>query len=780
MLLLSASLAHAHLPHVEIAALAASPEFAADGHAVAVVTLATPELVETDNFGLDWRWVASPLRAAAVVGAAWVGGGPWVLDEEGTLWMRDALGAWTSDDALTGSGATRLAASADAVAVATPDGVRLAAADDPHTWTTALEGVEATALAFAPDDPATLVVLAADGRVFRAAAGEAFEELPALPGTGYAVLELGGVAYAGTHDGVWYLGPDDRWVRAGQLPATPRGEHAGEVPFLAGTAEGALFAGTGQAMYRSGDGGQTFVDLSVGAEFEWGDRGGPPGIVSAWTGMAGGGPHTLFAGYDGLRADRAGAFQLARVFSVDFTRDLAVVGQGPRSLFATTYGGGVAWTGDGATWEGSGKGLAGEALFGLGVAPVGASGVAWLGDLEYGFAGDVTGSWTLPDVGLSQLFHLGSAGGALYLAGGPDDPGLSRSVDGLSWTRAPDVSGLIVDVVCAPGVPTELVAASNAPAGAFRSQDGGQTWAWLFDATDRVYALAYGPGRRLVLSSAAGVQLSDDDGATWRLASTAPPPLARVVRADDGTLFGADFTEQVWRSADGGEAWEAAGRQLEVPIAAMAVVTGPTGDPLLVLGTQRGVWWSSDLGDTLTQAPRRERFEDLQRTLTCAAASGPCERVSSADASGQLAWTLYSGDTLALRFDGDALEVDADAAARFEVYVDGALVADVGPRERVTGLGTRWKDVQLVVVDAPGTGVSVDAVDGYHAGAPIPWASSLGPELDLDPDQDLGADAAPQAPSPPSVAARGCRGRAAGCLPLVLGFLVRSRRRRTG
>ncbi|MEW6045462.1 MAG: exo-alpha-sialidase [Bacillota bacterium] len=192
------------------------------------------------------------------------------------------------------------------------------------------------------------------------------------------------------------------------------------------------------------------------------------------------------------------------------------------------------------------------------------------------------------------------------LLAGAEDAAIFRSADGgQTWQELPGLrqhpthehwepgaGGLCLHTLLIdPSNPRRLFAAISA-AGAFRSDDGGQTWRPINrglrsihtpdpepEAGYCVHCLAVHPARPHVLfmQKHPGVYRSDDAGESWRNVSEGLPssfgfPIAVhahepdtvyvIPMKDDERHFPIDGALKVWRSRDGGGTWEPLARGL--------------------------------------------------------------------------------------------------------------------------------------------------------------------------------------------------------------------------
>lgn len=144
--------------------------------------------------------------------------------------------------------------------------------------------------------------------------------------------------------------------------------------------------------------------------------------------------------------------------------------------------------------------------------------------------------------------------------------GLWHSWDGgATWDERVLDEASIVNVLADERAPGRWVAAI-AGMGIFTSTDGGRTWA--HGAGQEGLTFTWGvrrdpsnPSRlySLVLLGAAGVAVSDDDGATWRATALTGKGCIGIGVSPSGSVFVGTYDEGLWRSDDGGDSWREVG-----------------------------------------------------------------------------------------------------------------------------------------------------------------------------------------------------------------------------
>jgi photosystem II stability/assembly factor-like uncharacterized protein len=210
-------------------------------------------------------------------------------------------------------------------------------------------------------------------------------------------------------------------------------------------------------------------------------------------------------------------------------------------------------------------------------------------------------------------------GGVLALAVSPADPrviyaglpgGLSRSLDGgQSWTATTwnkrGVPALLLD----SDDPNHLFIRAMYER-VYESRDGGTTWTARWDGLGlptQVIALAGDATDTRVLYAGAGQGLfrSADGGGTWQAAGAelaGQTVFCVLVSPTDRETVHAGATDGVWRSRDGGAHWEIWGRGLQ-DVTVTTLAFDPRNARHVLAGTKyRGVFESENGGETWTAA----------------------------------------------------------------------------------------------------------------------------------------------------------------------------------
>jgi uncharacterized repeat protein (TIGR01451 family) len=206
------------------------------------------------------------------------------------------------------------------------------------------------------------------------------------------------------------------------------------------------------------------------------------------------------------------------------------------------------------------------------------------------------------DAFVAKLNPVGSALlYATYLGGGGHDQAFSVAVDAAG---AAYVVGRTESFNF-----TGFPAATRSGSPAFRSTDGGASWATSSDGMTplAVFDLAAAAGAPGVVYAATGlgVYKSTDGGVSWQLTGQArtstAPALARAVAVDPSNpnviYVGTDGGPGIYKSADGGTVYEEKGSGLQVNFV-RSLAVNPSTPSIVYAGTIFGIYKSTNGGDT--------------------------------------------------------------------------------------------------------------------------------------------------------------------------------------
>lgn len=230
------------------------------------------------------------------------------------------------------------------------------------------------------------------------------------------------------------------------------------------------------------------------------------------------------------------------------------------------------------------------------------------------------GPWTdisgdLPPDG-RQVRQAVVLGGQYYLA---TSAGLFTGSGGGAWQKlgvSPSTpadqrldQGGVQSVVFPTGQASTIVVATSGSArdGVFRSTDGGATWVRAGGLVDATVHLTGEPGKPMYAAATSGFWTSANGGASWTLTSDGIPPgetPRRIAMAPDPQHLVASTTGGVYRSDNFGATWYEVNGSGSTALLATDVRSfelAPTqywtdGEPVILAGTNNGVWASLDGG----------------------------------------------------------------------------------------------------------------------------------------------------------------------------------------
>jgi photosystem II stability/assembly factor-like uncharacterized protein len=217
--------------------------------------------------------------------------------------------------------------------------------------------------------------------------------------------------------------------------------------------------------------------------------------------------------------------------------------------------------------------------------------------------------------------------------------GVFRSTDGgASWqaaARGLDPADMSV-IAVSPSDP-DVVLAGGTITGLFRTVDGAQQWKSV-EGFGRVPALAFGPSGRIFAGGADGrLSVSNDNGATWKVATRfsgngAISAIATSSAEPSNTVFVGTGSGAVFRSDDGGDSFEPVETDLPRDSVASLVMSPAFARDrtMWVSMTKTGVYRSRDGGETwerasegLTTDPQADEVKVSQfRRISVAANAG--------------------------------------------------------------------------------------------------------------------------------------------------------------
>jgi photosystem II stability/assembly factor-like uncharacterized protein len=452
---------------------------------------------------------------------------------------------------------------------------------------------------------------------------------------------------------------------------------------------GVVFAATPAGIRRSLDVGRTWTSPTA--------RGGVP-----FANVVGSSGRSVFAGgREGAYRSVDGGTTWVQVLSGGNVLALAVISAD--EVFVGTESDGVLRSADGGrTWKSANPGLLDSTILALAMSPD-------FADDRVGFAATASGVYRTRN-------------------------------GGQSW-RAVELGADEVAVQALAVLP-HLVLAGTEADGLLRSDDTGDTW--TSDAafgTRGVAAVAYSANGTIAAATDAGVGLSLDGGATWRMTGAELGAVLSLAYVEGEVLLAGLTGQGVALSVDGGETWTPSSAGLEARLLVSLIVAGDVfvaGDLQAGITSSRdgGVSWQ-DVDDTpvfgLASAPGGSVFaasaagvrRSTDRGATWHALPGaPTEPVRAVAAASRLVAAWPGGTVLASTDDGATWQPLGPSLAPAEVV--GLAVADDGAvfaaavegatftLWRMDAAGDRWRrwlvdqSAEVVALTVPPT----HAVDG--------------------------------------------------------------------
>ena len=174
------------------------------------------------------------------------------------------------------------------------------------------------------------------------------------------------------------------------------------------------------------------------------------------------------------------------------------------------------------------------------------------------------------------------------------------------------VSGPVQAIALSPDYASDETLVAGTLSGAYRSADGGDSWAtpWLSDRIvhSALFSPAFGQDGTILLGTDMGVFVSTDSGAIWGAGTgieDSVHALAAIPSSVGAPAYYAGTGEGgVYVSPDGGLTWAAATDGIAaIPMTAVAVSPAYTQDRAIYAGGPSGAWRSLDDGLTWERTP---------------------------------------------------------------------------------------------------------------------------------------------------------------------------------
>lgn len=401
----------------------------------------------------------------------------------------------------------------------------------------------------------------------------------------------------------------------------PEGGVIGTLAFDPSDPQVAYVGTDGAGVFRSGDGGLTWVARNNGLgsthieDVVVATTGATVTVLTATTASG------LFRSLDGGATwTRLGAGQLS-----EYTRCIAVVPGNPGVLYVGAYDGLFKTTDGGSTWQRIDGGQFTATVTAVAVDPVTPATVfASVSGVGLFMSTDSGATWDGPaaDLDATRIPAIvvdPATPTIVYAAGGSD--GVFKSTDGgASWDPASTglPSAAVSDLVLAPGSPQKLFAATEG-SGVARSEDGAESWTTastglvLLEAT----SLAVSPASAttlLVGTFGRGVARTTNAGDSWaEVNSGLSAQDIRSLAVESGApsiVYAGAYNSGTFKSTDGGATWAAAGSELEA-LTVGALVADPGTSGTVFAGTEEGVYRSTDSGATWEKVSTGYFFDNV-------------------------------------------------------------------------------------------------------------------------------------------------------------------------
>jgi uncharacterized protein (TIGR03437 family) len=360
-----------------------------------------------------------------------------------------------------------------------------------------------------------------------------------------------------------------------------------------------LYAGTNNdGVWKSSDGGNTWQQTAPLAPFP---------VYSLAVDAA----HIVYAGTNGggvWSTSDGGATWKPTGLSNGMVLALALDSTG--TVFAGTSSAGAQSSHDhGATWTKLNTGVENYSKFGYGVwidpknsqkIFVGSEdidGMVWSQD------GGATWSPAPPSFtarGTRSVVFDPTNSKRIYASGLNGDAFFKSTDGGLTWSaRRFGTSAVYVISVAVDPLSPNTVYAGTQNEGIFRSEDYGDTWESVTTAlSGAITSLTPDPTDvgRLFASTATATYLSEDAGSTWTNVLNMPAWTVTIDPGDPSTVYATTRTQGVFRSSDGGHAWQSIGLTTLTAGASAPVIIDPANRQTLYVGGDGSVFKSLDGG----------------------------------------------------------------------------------------------------------------------------------------------------------------------------------------
>jgi photosystem II stability/assembly factor-like uncharacterized protein len=470
-----------------------------------------------------------------------------------------------------------------------------AAAADRWSTPTSPYGGFVIALAADPRRPATLYASVLFGGVFKTADGGAHWRRIGPTSRAFRIdtltIDAGGTLYAGGSQGVYVTSDGGRHWRGGAKgivshDSTIHRLAEGQVYGIAVDSQdpGAVYASTYGELFKSTDGARTWRPLHAFGKYTvlGGLISDPrrPGVLHA-VGVQPGGIYTSTSGGRTWRLEFLPGEHVAR-FAIS-------PGDSQTMVAATTHGELLVTHDGGVSWE-RGRRLTGQ----VNALTLDAGGVLAVGTNRGIFISDDSGA-TWKSAPVSDVYSLVLTGGTIYAG---TVRGIQKSVDGgNTWQLA--ATGIVGASVNTLAVRGRTVVGGTYAGGSLASTDGGRHWRRT--SREQAVSVSVTPTRLYLGTWGNGLWASRDHGSTWQ-ALTKGLAAQRIgglsVDPSDDDIVLAGTSRGIFRTTDAGDTWHAT--NVRTQIRTLAAFAGEA-----YAGTNNGsIWKSVDRGLTWTASAR--------------------------------------------------------------------------------------------------------------------------------------------------------------------------------
>ena len=266
------------------------------------------------------------------------------------------------------------------------------------------------------------------------------------------------------------------------------------------------------------------------------------------------------------------------------------------------------------------------------------------------------------------------------------------SADGAhSWSaaHAGETDPVVEGLATSPSFTTDRTVFAATDEGVFRSADAGSTWQLSSAGLGNHYVRAivvspsYAVDRQMWVATDAGVYRSTDGGSSWNPPSNSAQPIVSLALMASGTLIAGLDSGGLVQSLDGGAHWQAVSA-FELSLRALCIQSTHMDGSAIVVGTDNGIWRTSDGGTSWVQV------------------AAPGDRIDAVAAASEPASSprLFAGSGA-----GHGVFASSDG---------GATWNQVGAPEVPFVTALAVADGSTVIAGTAGGGISVSSDGGLH------------------------------------------------------------------